>query len=90
MCSNSNCRIKHWYRKCWYVGECDAIDDVEMWSGEGICEVFGDNLYENGPYRRNEGDQYEIKTVLKTGRRSRNNWNIYHVQRMVDVKRMSI
>jgi len=51
--------------------------------------VFGDNLYENGPYRRNEGDQYEIKTVLKTGRWSRNNWNIYHVQRMVDVKRIS-
>lgn len=33
-----------------------------------ICELFGDNLCENRPYRRNEGDQYEIKKVGETGR----------------------
>jgi len=41
--------------------------------------VFGDNLYENRPYRRNEGDQYEIERVVKIGRWSRKNWHKLHV-----------
>jgi len=44
-----------------------------------MCEVFGDNLYENRPYKIYEGDQYEIKTIVKIGRWIRKNSNIFHV-----------